>query len=222
MSVNHSVLFTNPKIDPLIRIIDDLNNHIDQVTFGADFWEGIVIAEDGLPAIRTHLEEEDLPAVSIYEEDSKMERTGIGDVFDSEGEFKVFRFKSILTIDIWGIDAYQRELANSLITKYLISQDFDFRSLGFILFQEGSSRSRGFDLTDRILQFHSHQITNIVRRLLYYDVEYEVVQERTSTLQRVTKMIINSIINGEAMETISLGDFGVPLPLFENMKKRWC
>lgn len=222
MSVNKSITFTNPKTDPLIRVIDDLNSHIDGVSFGADFWQGKVIWEDGYPAIRTFLVGEDLPAVAVYEETSKMERTGIGDYFDSKGKFKVFRFIATLVFDIWGIDSYQRELASSLITKYLLSQQFDYRNLGFYIFQEDASRSRGFDMTDRILQFHSHQITNIVRRLLYYEVEYEVVQTKDPSLNKINKIIFNMNANDEIVESIGIGDFGVPLPLFKNMKNRWC
>lgn len=213
--------FTNTKSSVIIRLVDHLTKNLEGIKFGGDLAMGRIIMEDGNEAILTALNADQLPAVAVYEETSEYMRVGIGQYIDEKGRLRAIRFKSSIVFDIWATNSYQREFTSSVLTNYFFSDDFDMRKIGFIDFREDSTRFRGFDLTDRILQFHSHQITNIIRRLLYYNVEYEVIEIKKLKNERIEKFIINSNINLRNLETITIGDFGIPYPIFNELKRVW-
>jgi len=217
--------FEEARTHPIIALVNDINSKIPEIHAGADFMLGRVVWKDSgtgkeIEAIETTLNFNLLPAIAIYEETSRRVRVGIGEYIDEKGKIKATQFISILTFDIWGLDSYQRELASGIITNYVTTQ-MNLRQLGFIDFRELTTRSRGFDLTDRILQFHSHQITVIWRRMLHFFAQYEVIVPTKKFVGLpVTKFIINAQID-DMTEHLLIGDEVIPYPIWDRMQRSW-
>lgn len=210
--------FEGAKVEPIIALIREMKKKIVGITVGGDFRFGYNDPDNprfpDLPeGIITKLYRDMLPSIGIYEENSKAERIGIGQFVDTKGKKKAIRYNSTITFDIWAINSYQREVTSRILSRLFSS--FNFGAIGFLEFKESSTRSRGFDLTDRILQFHSHQITNIVRRLLYYNVQYEVIEQEPTIAEPVKMFSINTgTVNAD--ETTSVGSPELPIAILIN------
>jgi hypothetical protein len=222
--------YEEARTHPVIALALDMNEKIPEIHFGADFMMGRVVTklENGeeVEAIETTLQYNketgtwNLPAVAIYEENSKRARVGIGEYIDARGRVKATKFFSLIAMDIWGLDTYQRELASGVITNYITNQ-FKMRDLGFIDFKEATTRSRGFDLTDRILQFHSHQISIIWRRILFFLAEFEVViPVKKFSGGRVQQFIFDNEFDS-IQEQFIVGDEFIPYPIWERIQRSW-
>lgn len=87
---------------------------------------------------------------------------------DSEGnDIFGFQWDFILSIDIWALDTKTRDDIISIIQTLVMTQKSIMRHrISQIDAIVNAAQERGFDLSDRIIQYASHQITRIYRQLL--------------------------------------------------------
>lgn len=148
-----------------------------QISVSSDFpdaWtiDGQVITA---PADSTDLRQTlDLPAVILSMYDGSSTRAGSGDVIGHSPDGRVIRAlknRYIVQFDVWARTPQQRDFIGGRLVNIVFKQRHTVaRNLGIEEINLRSFGERGFDLTDRILQYQSHQITKVWRRLLEFDI----------------------------------------------------
>lgn len=179
--------------------------------FPADFYD-----DDGTLRYRS-----DLPAIAVSMYEGGAANSGLGTIVgtDKSGRRVLGMYGNFqVELDIWAISPKQRDMIASEIMRLMWRKRRTVaRNLGIQEILMTEMGERGFDLTDRILQYQSHQITKVWRRLLTFRIITEIYEIAEDDCSDFTYDIIE----------ISLGDYttysGYYLPeLFEEyLKDRW-
>lgn len=215
--------FSYANYDPVDAIISHLSEVIPEIRFGADFSMGYMQYEDGEWYMATHMRNNDYPACAIYESTHRAMPIGLGGYVDSHGIKRAQMIDATLTFDVWARDSKERERASGIISGYIFDKLLDkIRALGFLQFQDQSTRSRGFDLTDRILQFHSHQLTNVWRRLIDFDVVFERIYKEEPVEGIIEQIHVNMYDSSDQnLGTLIIGQEVIPYLILKRLKMKW-
>lgn len=210
--------------EPFNLLLQYLNERVVGVRFGADFAMATVIADDGVEAIETYLTENDLPAVAVYEETHISQPVGIGGYIGGNGNKRAEQYRVGITFDIWARDTREREVIAGILSRFIFEHKWGgLPSIGIIDIMDKGTRTRGFDLTDRILQFHSHQLTNIFRRLMSFDalMEFAVQVSEPGGIIEVINLDLSDTESGVSYGTLKIGEEQIPYSILKRMRQKW-
>lgn len=114
------------------------------------------------------------PAIALTVHDVEGRNLSVGNTVgeDSDGNtIYGIMWNFNLNIDIWALDTKTRDdIFSAIQVLILTTQELMQNRIGLIESTCSSAQERGFDLTDRIIQYASHQITDVQRQLLAVDV----------------------------------------------------
>lgn len=114
------------------------------------------------------------PAVVLSVYDVESNDVGIGNTFGEDNEGNIIYgiiWNFTLNIDIWARNTKTRDDIISLVQTIIsLKRPLMKNRINQIDARVTASQERGFDTTDRIIQYASHQITRIYRQLLTIEV----------------------------------------------------
>lgn len=94
----------------------------------------------------------------------------VGRTSDGDDTYGIY-WDLTVTIDVWSMDTQTRDEIISIVSTLLMMKRRTLRNrMGLVDLMVISSQERGFDLTDRIIQYASHQITDIQRQLIQVEM----------------------------------------------------
>lgn len=94
----------------------------------------------------------------------------VGRTSDGDDTYGIY-WDLTVTVDVWSIDTQTRDELISIIPTLLMMKRKTLRNrIGLIDLMVVGSQERGFDLTDRIIQYASHQITDVQRQLIQVEM----------------------------------------------------
>lgn len=115
-----------------------------------------------------------------------------------------------MDIDCWGLDTKTRDDILSIISLMVMMEKINLlKTINLVDLEISAAQERGFDMTDRIIQYASHQITDIQRQLL--SVELQVLSTYTPILEHG---YIKSIVISIGQDTQILGEDATVIETF--------
>ena len=123
----------------------------------------------------------------------------VGQTDDGDDIYGIYWHLTV-TIDIWSLDTQTRDEIISIIQTLLMMKRFTLKNrIGLVDLYVAGAQERGFDKTDRIIQYASHQLEDIQRQLLQIElvvqstytpiVEYGFIKSVIFTMGQWTKTL---------------------------------
>lgn len=117
--------------------------------------------------------------IDVRDDDNFVDSMGYLQYYNEDtGTFvRGIRYSSVIELDIWARNPREKKFIEGLLINYLhagiASQDLIYRGIHELNFVR--SIPRGFDETDRVLQFHTHILGNIpvFRQVMEFNVQFE-------------------------------------------------
>jgi len=145
------------------------------------------------------------PSIALTIHDVKSSTFSLGNIVgvDDDGN-DVYGLYWFLQMDIdgWALDTKTRDDILSIISLMVMMEKANlFKTISLVDLEISSAQERGFDMTDRIIQYASHQITDVQRQLLIID--FQVLSTYTPILEHG---YIKSIVVSLGQNTQVLGE----------------
>lgn len=165
-----------------------------KVSVSSDFPDSWILDDDGniveTLANGTRINRElRLPTIAVSMYSGSNVNVGTGSIvgLDQHGRrIRGYRNDFVIQADVWANTPRERDEISSKVKDILFKKrQTVIRQLGIEEIRLLELGERGFDLTDRILQYQSHQITKVWRRLLEFRIvseSYFVDQEESENI----------------------------------------
>jgi len=221
--------FTNVGEDPIVEVVKICNENISEVFFTAAF-PAYRARSDELGRYWKLTGEVSFPAVGIDIINQYREEAGVGMIVGLD--IKATRHVLEIEFDIWGRSNKERASVKGRIQSLFEKLRFNLMDRGFIDISEVRSKPMGYDETDRIMQFHSTQLNEMLRYKLVMRcwVEQivpldsseigEPIQQIIGTFYDSDGNVLTTTYDGnEYEETITIGEEDLNIMLVDELNQ---